>query len=260
MDVILHCKSHVTWCVTEREKSKLRCARRDNRDQLRLGSNRAAVAGTRTASGKRFTSEPRDTRTLNHLPLFSSPLDSTLTGEAHFPLAVPHGSFQPPVTFKIPRLSCSGYPRSQVARPTTGCEGPHSRGRWYRLRTSYAYSVLTPHGLPHDERFRLFAVKNAVLAGFGHITLLDLDTIDLSNLNRQFLFRKKDVKQSKALVRRFAQCSFVCTPIPSRFRVSFRWQRAPHPHLTLTFTSRPFTETSRTRGLTWHGSKALTSF
>lgn len=45
-------------------------------------------------------------------------------------------------------------------------------------------------------------VKNIVLTGFGRITLLDLDTIDLSNLNRQFLFRKKDVKQSKALVRR----------------------------------------------------------
>lgn len=55
--------------------------------------------------------------------------------------------------------------------------------------------------LPDDRQLLvLFAVKNVVLAGFGHITLLDLDTIDLSNLNRQFLFRKKDVKQSKAMV------------------------------------------------------------
>ena len=54
---------------------------------------------------------------------------------------------------------------------------------------------------PRNSSFTILPpVKNVVLAGFGHITLLDLDTIDLSNLNRQFLFRKKDVKQSKALV------------------------------------------------------------
>lgn len=46
----------------------------------------------------------------------------------------------------------------------------------------------------------LTPVKNIVLTGFGKITLLDLDTIDISNLNRQFLFKKKDVKQSKAMV------------------------------------------------------------
>jgi hypothetical protein len=51
-------------------------------------------------------------------------------------------------------------------------------------------------------------VKNVVLTGFGKITLLDLDTIDISNLNRQFLFKKKDVKQSKALVRSWCSISY----------------------------------------------------
>ena len=51
---------------------------------------------------------------------------------------------------------------------------------------------------------RLLSVKTVAMTGFGKITLLDLDTIDLSNLNRQFLFKKKDVKQSKALVRLYS--------------------------------------------------------
>ncbi|KAJ5672008.1 ubiquitin-like activating enzyme [Penicillium longicatenatum] len=43
-------------------------------------------------------------------------------------------------------------------------------------------------------------LKNLVLTGFGEIHIIDLDTIDLSNLNRQFLFRHEHIKKPKALV------------------------------------------------------------
>ncbi|XP_067929209.1 SUMO-activating enzyme subunit 2-like [Watersipora subatra] len=45
-------------------------------------------------------------------------------------------------------------------------------------------------------------LKNLVLVGYKNISLIDLDTIDVSNLNRQFLFRKKHVQKSKAKVAR----------------------------------------------------------
>ncbi|XP_037934578.1 SUMO-activating enzyme subunit 2 [Teleopsis dalmanni] len=43
-------------------------------------------------------------------------------------------------------------------------------------------------------------LKNLVLSGFPHIEIIDLDTIDVSNLNRQFLFHKEHVGKSKAQV------------------------------------------------------------
>ncbi|XP_041794833.1 SUMO-activating enzyme subunit 2 [Chelmon rostratus] len=43
-------------------------------------------------------------------------------------------------------------------------------------------------------------LKNIVLTGFKNIEVIDLDTIDVSNLNRQFLFQKKHVGKSKAQV------------------------------------------------------------
>ncbi|KAF1349057.1 ThiF family protein [Delphinella strobiligena] len=51
-------------------------------------------------------------------------------------------------------------------------------------------------------------LKNVVCTGFGEIHVVDLDTIDLSNLNRQFLFRQSHIKKSKAIVAQEAASHF----------------------------------------------------
>jgi len=51
-------------------------------------------------------------------------------------------------------------------------------------------------------------LKNLVLSGFQNITIIDLDTIDVSNLNRQFLFQKQHVGKSKSACAKEAALRF----------------------------------------------------
>ncbi|KAJ4966068.1 hypothetical protein NE237_017917 [Protea cynaroides] len=51
-------------------------------------------------------------------------------------------------------------------------------------------------------------LKTLALSGFQDIHIIDMDTIEVSNLNRQFLFRQSHVGQSKAKVAREAVLGF----------------------------------------------------
>ncbi len=54
------------------------------------------------------------------------------------------------------------------------------------------------------------AALNLVLAGVGHIRICDFDTVEMSNLNRQFLHTEQSIGTDKA---RSAQATLSATPV-----------------------------------------------
>ncbi len=57
-------------------------------------------------------------------------------------------------------------------------------------------------------------LKNLALSGFTHVEVIDLDTIDVSNLNRQFLFRSQHVGMPKCTVACNAALNMLPPPSP----------------------------------------------
>ncbi|EFX06220.1 ubiquitin-like activating enzyme [Grosmannia clavigera kw1407] len=109
----------------------------------------------------------------------------------------------------VPGTATATLPAATAAAaPTTGGLGrdvhnSHALGRTLNAHVKQARVLMVGAGGIGCE-----LLKTLVLTGFGEVHIVDLDTIDLSNLNRQFLFRHEHIKKSKALVARDAAQRF----------------------------------------------------
>ncbi|PSR99219.1 ThiF family protein [Coniella lustricola] len=122
---------------------------------------------------------------------------------------------QQPVSGGSGHVAQAGRSHTVPITPTSGAPNagrgpPVQRQAAVHTRDTFAMRSLGPAVNSQVKKARVLMVgaggigcellKNIVLLGFSEIHVVDLDTIDLSNLNRQFLFRHEHIKKSKALV------------------------------------------------------------
>ncbi|KAG6008715.1 hypothetical protein E4U43_000101, partial [Claviceps pusilla] len=108
------------------------------------------------------------------------------------------------------QIAQPSLPNQTPTQPNPNQQNPAAQRRQRVMeRDRYNYQSLGPSLNSAVKQTRVLMVgaggigcellKNIVLTGFAEAHIVDLDTVDLSNLNRQFLFRQEHIKKSKAL-------------------------------------------------------------
>jgi bacteriocin biosynthesis cyclodehydratase domain-containing protein len=140
-----------------------------------------------------------------------------------------HGRDEIPLDAVVAQLQDAGV----LERPPLGAIGPEETERYGRQLLYFAGAA--PHLHPQHAQARLQAARVVVLgcgglgswtlcglacAGVGTLVLVDDDRIELSNLNRQLLFRVADLGRLKAVVAAEALAAFNPAldlhPVPER--------------------------------------------
>ena len=148
--------------------------------------------------------EPTGHGSVDYAPTGHEPVDYKFTGQAS-------------IDYEPTKHESTGYPGPKMAAPLTEWTGiryllerpgPFTAEGFETSTYDTSYLKLAKVLIVGAGALGCEILKNCLMTGFQSISIIDMDTIELSNLNRQFLFRNEHIGQSKAHMAKEAFPSF----------------------------------------------------